>query len=224
MNSKALAAAAVALALGTAVAGASQATTLVYQFTEDGCSSSCFAPGVTSLGTMTIDDTGGVLAFTIDLVGAQFNANGNSEHHALVFDIDKTGLTIDDISAGFGLPTEKVKGKTVSDPGPFDAPPFGKGIWPYAIDYTGSAKQGDTPSELSFTVSDGTLHDLTLLDVKSPDVYGGFKIYAAADVYANGNTGNVGAIPEPTSWALMILGMGGVGGLLRRRRSATALA
>jgi hypothetical protein len=33
-----------------------------------------------------------------------------------------------------------------------------------------------------------------------------------------------GAVPEPTSWALMILGFGGVGAALRRRRPATACA
>ena len=43
-------------------------------------------------------------------------------------------------------------------------------------------------------------------------------------------TGNVGAtltgggVPEPATWAMMILGMGGIGVTLRRRRSALALA
>ena len=32
-----------------------------------------------------------------------------------------------------------------------------------------------------------------------------------------------GAVPEPSSWALLILGMGGVGGMMRRaRRQSTA--
>lgn len=33
-----------------------------------------------------------------------------------------------------------------------------------------------------------------------------------------------GGVPEPASWALMILGFGGVGAVIRRRRSATAVA
>lgn len=33
-----------------------------------------------------------------------------------------------------------------------------------------------------------------------------------------------GAVPEPTTWALMIMGFGGVGAMVRRRRTAYALA
>jgi hypothetical protein len=33
-----------------------------------------------------------------------------------------------------------------------------------------------------------------------------------------------GEVPEPATWAMMILGFGGVGGLMRRRRETMALA
>jgi hypothetical protein len=56
----------------------------------------------------------------------------------------------------------------------------------------------------------------------------------AADIYdgATGQTYEVAArdafvlagVPEPATWALMIIGLGGVGALLRRRRSAAAFA
>lgn len=36
--------------------------------------------------------------------------------------------------------------------------------------------------------------------------------------------GRAGGIPEPGAWALMILGFGGVGGMLRRRRPALTVA
>ncbi|HZZ32934.1 MAG TPA: PEPxxWA-CTERM sorting domain-containing protein [Phenylobacterium sp.] len=35
---------------------------------------------------------------------------------------------------------------------------------------------------------------------------------------------NCGGVPEPASWALMLLGFGGIGAVLRRRRPAAALA
>lgn len=35
-------------------------------------------------------------------------------------------------------------------------------------------------------------------------------------------TGNVAAVPEPATWAMMIMGFGGIGATLRRRRTALA--
>jgi PEP-CTERM motif len=49
-------------------------------------------------------------------------------------------------------------------------------------------------------------------------------------VAQNGNTQNLvyqvanNAVPEPTSWALMILGFGLVGSVLRRRQDGVAVA
>ncbi|WP_298668249.1 FxDxF family PEP-CTERM protein [uncultured Sphingomonas sp.] len=42
--------------------------------------------------------------------------------------------------------------------------------------------------------------------------YGGFVSFTA---------GAVGAVPEPATWALMILGMGGIAGAMRHRRRTT---
>lgn len=40
-----------------------------------------------------------------------------------------------------------------------------------------------------------------------------------SDGIANGTPGGVGGVPEPATWALMILGFGAVGSALRRRKS-----
>ena len=50
-----------------------------------------------------------------------------------------------------------------------------------------------------------------------------FHIVAAGIGNAQ-STIDVTAIPEPTTWALMIFGFGGVGAMLRRRRTAVAFA
>jgi hypothetical protein len=44
------------------------------------------------------------------------------------------------------------------------------------------------------------------------------------NVGPSGPGGGAGGVPEPASWALMILGFGGVGAALRRRQGAAALA
>lgn len=208
-------AAALAAPLVAAAAGMAQAA-IVLDLTQNGCSANCFGRGVTSLGTVTVDAVGGSLDFTVDLTdGALFKANGNSQHNALVFDLDKAGLTISDLPA-------KMFAQATGKAGRFSEAPFG-GAWTYAVDYVGTAKQGHTPSTLSFTVSDAG-HDLTLADIAVGDIYNRLKIYAAADVYANETTGNVGAIerptgavPEPATWAMMIVGVGMLGCALRRR-------
>lgn len=69
----------------------------------------------------------------------------------------------------------------------------------------------------------------------SGDAYAGGRAYFVQEVYPNcaqtGNcdlnfrvTGNTaaGAVPEPATWALMLLGFGAVGGVLRRRARQTA--
>ncbi|HEX4739891.1 MAG TPA: PEP-CTERM sorting domain-containing protein [Caulobacteraceae bacterium] len=215
---------------GLASAGAASAvTTETFNLTVDGCSSTCFASGVTSLGTVTVTQTGGALDFAVDLTGGTLvNANGNSQHHALAFSIagsGVSGVSISDLSTGFGSSVS-------STPAVNDAPFTSTTKFDDAINYTGSAHQGSTPSSFSFVVTDSA-NNLTLSDLTASTTSSFGAIYIAADVFANGQTGNVGALapttsiatPEPGSWALMLIGVGLVGAPLRaRRRNALALA
>jgi hypothetical protein len=220
---------------GLASAGAASAvTTETFNLTVNGCSSTCFAKGVTSLGTVTVTQTAaGALDFAVDLTNALVNANGNSQHHALAFSIagsGVSGVSIGSLGSGFG--------SSVSSTPAFDEPPFTSGGTKFddVINYTGSAKQGSTPNTFSFVVTDSgknlTLPDLTPVGFKVDKTVS--NIYLAADVFANRQTGNVGALagttmsigaPEPGAWALMLLGVGLVGAPLRgRRRNALAPA
>ncbi len=239
-------AAVAALALGTAISGgAAQAAT--YMLTVNGCSSNCLGSN-TEIGTVTVTQVGGALDFTVALDhNAVFNSNGNGEHHAFTFDLSSGGASLAGLAysnfttvnssnqvvttTDFAAPTVTNKGVTTLDPGPFDESPFGHGTWSNAIDYVGTAGQGHAPSNFSFQVKD-TLNNLSLGMLTFADTYDGKKIEFAADVYANGTTGNVGAVystspggvPEPASWAMMIMGVFTIGAVMRQRRKAMIAA
>jgi hypothetical protein len=216
-----IAGAAFAVVLGSA--GLAQATTsLVLDLTTADPAAGFGKPAADGYGTVTITDlAGGKLGFNITLDdGASFNVNGNSQHHAFTFDLKGAGVTISNLTSGFSVAKLSKNATT------FDQPPFGDN-WLSAISYTGSAKQGNAGSSLSFVVDD-TLHDLTTASLQLGDTYGGKKIYASADIFQNGATGNVGAtmtggVPEPATWAMMLVGFGGLGVAMRRARRQRVL-
>jgi hypothetical protein len=224
--------AALAAALTASAAGMAHAAQVILPFTVDACSANCGATTLHPLGTVTVDDTGGLLTFTVlfrdasNNTLARFNVNDNDNaHESFAFDVDKTGLTIDNFQSDGAADSHW---QLASGTGPYKEAGFTQGStanWPYAIDYNpgtgpGAVKQGFSPDNLTFTVSDAA-NDLTVNDLAfaftTPDHK---NIYAVADVWsvANGATGNIGAVPEPASWAMMLLGFFGAGAAMRRRR------
>lgn len=225
MKVRVLAAVAV-LALGTAISGgAAHADT--YLLTVDGCSSACITTPGGNVGSVTVSqDTSlaGVLDFTVSLnSGDVFNSIGDSQHHALAFDLtgNVSGLRLVNAVSGFSLNTS---GGSES--------PFGS--FTDVIDYTGGAKQGSAPSTLSFKLQD-TLNNLSLAMLGSNSYtpqgsHTSESINFASDVAVrNGsayNTGDVGAdppgggaVPEPGTWGLMLTGVFAIGAMMRRQRS-----
>jgi hypothetical protein len=227
-------AAVAALALGAAIGGgAAQAAT--YYLAVDGCSGAggCLGSN-TQVGTVNVTASGGVLSFDISLDnGAVFNSAGNSsQHNAFVFDLNPGGATVTNLT-DFNFTTVNSSNVTVTTTdfaqetgGPFSDAPFGN-AWNNAIAYVGSAHQGGAENNFSFQVKDD-LNNLSLSMLTFGATYNGSHIMFASDVYANGNTGNVGAyagggIPEPATWGLMIMGVACIGAAMRQQR-AKALA
>ena len=80
----------------------------------------------------------------------------------------------------------------------------------YSFDTTGNTRQNMGWERQTFRfVADSTTADLSFSSAQ-PGFYG-----AALDNVS------ISAVPEPATWALMILGFGAVGGAMRRRRAAT---
>ena len=87
----------------------------------------------------------------------------------------------------------------------------------------GSGDFGDTEyhiAPLSLTSGNG---QTTLAFIGNSNQGEGDESYGINNVVVSG-TQIAAAVPEPSSWAMMIFGMGGVGGMLRRGRKAGKLA
>jgi hypothetical protein len=89
---------------------------------------------------------------------------------------------------------------------------------------------GTAPTRVNNVLTPGLYHDAPggqvgyIADFKFGTGYKQFALGTSTAAWMNTEQefSAVAAIPEPASWALMILGFGGVGGALRRRRQALA--
>jgi hypothetical protein len=180
---------------------ASGAHALSFSLTEDGCTGGC---GAAPYGT--VDVTQGVDANTVNF-NVTLNApnkfvSTGGPHHALAFSIaGNPAVTIASLPDGF-----------VVGPAPATSAPFGDFLYSIDCPGCGPGASNAKPGPLTFTVfSAGGL---------SPDDFianaGGF--YFAADIIgATGNTGNVAAVPEPTTLVLLTSGLVGLAAAGRRR-------
>jgi hypothetical protein len=219
----------VAAAIGLfAFADSADAAVVTYHLTV----SEAFPAG--DYGTIQItENANGTLSILETLTGgATFNTSGNGNNHrSLTFNLaGAPDIIITGLSKGFGvLGGTYDSGKetwTVVD-GSIKEAPFGNYL--YAVDDNNTVNGPFTT--LSFNLTD-KLHDLTLESFLSTHYNtGNVDVFFGTDIklkLANGSTitGNVGAlaadpvtaVPEPGTWAMMILGFAGVGFMAYRRR------
>jgi hypothetical protein len=214
MNKFKMIAASAALAMTMAGAGASQAATLVSEFTVDGASGGL---GVAApYGQVVVDDAGGTLAFTVSLFdGLKFRNTPDSNHYSFAFNLGGLAASVSNI-------TDNGSGTFTFVGGPVNQSPFG--TFQLAVDCTSGCTTGynpNSPSVLGFKVTKAGGGALTIGNLTKNSN----GDYFAADVTNTlGVTGNIGAnslkgaVPEPATWLIMLLGFSGLGAALRYRR------
>ena len=192
-----------ALCAAAPLAGFSQ--TVSYDFTQTNVG----AFGTGPYGTVTLTQSGANVNVSVSLASA-FNFVDTGAHEILSFDAlnvattDVSNITFaNDLGDVFGVQANVTNA-------PFGS--FSLGI--VCVDSASNpcvngASGGGYVDSLTFTVAGATLGD--------------FDGRFAADIYGNGSTGVVGtggqvtAVPEPQTYALMIAGLGVVGFMGRRR-------
>jgi len=193
-------------AVGLALAGQAQATT--YTLTDDHCTGTC--GGLSSYGTIDVTGT-----TTLDIVvnlasNVSFNANG-AGLDTISWDLVGNPNISVSLPALWGVNGAQSAGSHHED---------GFGDWDYVVNL---AMGSPTTSHVEFFVTGAGANAGNTLTLDH-NFIDNQNIYFTADVLgSNGKTGLIGAtlgggVPEPAAWAMMLLGFGGIGALLRNRR------
>ncbi|MDB5453722.1 MAG: hypothetical protein JWO33_2300 [Caulobacteraceae bacterium] len=210
-----------ALAFSFATAGAANAA--VYNLTVDGSSGGLGGDG--NYGTVTVvSAANGGLDFTVALdPGVTFHSNGGHTSFAFTLSGDTaTTVNVTSLSSGFVVLTSGLTSGAMT-PGAYPDPSIG--TFEYGLDCPLCTGQGPYQSSLHFIVTAANSSALSLVPVGTSNSLGAANLR----ITSSGLTGAVGfvgaAVPEASTWAMMILGLGMVGvGLRMRRRNALATA
>ena len=206
-----------ALALGAAFSGGAAQAATYYLNTSD-------AFGSGNFGEVTVTGTSTDLHFDVQMFGS-YQIVDTGSHFAFAGDV--TGTIAN--SGGLVLPSSETPGGTpdftLSKGSGISNAPFSG--FDFALNCTSCGPGSSAPfgQHLIFDIIG------TGLAIQQASTHNSQPIYFAADVTdGNGNTGAVGggptgAVPEPASWALMIMGVACIGAAMRRqRRRALAAA
>jgi len=205
------------------LAFASQAGAATYVLTDDHCTGTC--GGLSNYGTITVSGTT-TLDIVIDLASnVFFNPNGNGLD-TVAWDLVNNPLISTSLPSGWAVNGVQSPGSNHED---------GFGDFDYMINIT----NGSTSTHhLEFFVTGSGVNAGNTLTLDH-NVADNQNIFFSVDVIgSNGKTGVIGAtactencgviiqggVPEPATWAMMLVGFGGMGALLRQRRRQAAAA
>ena len=209
-------------------------TTRTGSFTSDHCecANNPNGPAQTSFATISATQGTDSITFAINLLhGNTFTGGGFDASFGFNLDPNQT-ITYSGLPSNFEVTNPTVPNGFTANASSIGMDGFG--AFEYGVDYTGHGSSGTPPTSLTFTISGAglTLDDLAQL---SNGATGDTQAYMVLDIFSgtNGNTGLVdlsqvltptqqSAVPEPSTWAMMILGFLGVGFMAYRRRNQTA--
>jgi choice-of-anchor C domain-containing protein len=195
------------IALALAMGGAAHAANLV----DDGTFDSPFGgPTFTTFGAGTSFGPWSVTSGSVDLIGGYWQAPAGTTG-SVDLDGNSPGGISQSISTGTGtyMLSFDLSGNPDEGPTTKTLEVSVGGVtqtYTYMIGANSHADMMYTPETLTFTASGPTTLTFTSLDVNSPS---GPVIGDVA----------ISAVPEPASWALMVLGLGAMGGALRSSRA-----
>lgn len=195
---------------------ASQANATVYTLTDDHCTGTC--GGLSNYGTITVTGTT-TLDIVIDLAAnVFFNPNGNGLDTVAWDLVGNPLISVSGLPATWGVNGNQAAGSTNHEDG------FGD--LDYIVNISSLAPTTVHHLEYFVTGAGANAGNTLTLDHNVADNQ---NIFFTVDVIGtNGKTGVIGAtltgggVPEPATWAMMLLGFGGMGALLRRRRQVMA--
>ena len=201
---------------GVGALSALPARAIVFDLTSDHCTGGC---GTAPFGTVDVTQVGTGVHFVVDLANGPPNAVGWAQTGAADFQLFKfnaTGVVLTDISVIQTFAGQTLAGQT----GAFNGDGTGTFSFGIACITCGNGNLGIS-SNVDFTIANATIADVTAVNNLG-------NIFVADVLGSNGNTGPVdasvaSAIPEPSTWAMMILGFFGVGFMAYRRKGQATL-
>jgi hypothetical protein len=150
---------------------------------------------------------------TLSTTGDLLDTSGNGESVFAADDGRMDDLTItfanthyDGVTFNLNIPNRGTTGFNLSVNGgafTFVQSGLGNGQNKFRLDATG----GDFIHSLAFSFSGSQVQDIRGIRVREAEA---------------GGKGGGGGVPEPASWAMMLVGFGGLGAMMRRRRAALA--
>ena len=197
-------------AAGIFLASPTHAATRIYNLTSVDSSAGL---GTGQFGTVTVTEVSGSLQFLMSLAAGYRIHNGNANHNAFAFSVlGNPNVTVSDLTTGFAA-------VSTSNTSAITAPPFGTFYTGIDCTICGPGYDGASKALLSFKVGSASRLSLASLGSNS-------GVFFTTDlVNANGKTGNIGAtfattaVPEPATWAMLLLGFGMIGFAMRKRPS-----